>query len=136
MQADCHALFPWVSDWLHAEDNCRATDLILRKGTPGDIYKVGGDNELSNIDVGHLLLHALAQQTGIPPEDRAKVITFVLDRLGHGRRSVPNATEERTMLDWVARTEFDLGVSGCVEWTPKYRLCMCAERVPILRRRY
>ena len=75
-----------VRDWLYVEDNCRAIDAVLRKGTPGTIYNVGGGNEMSNIDLIHLLLHLLAEQTGKPEEDFTKLITFVPDRLGHDRR--------------------------------------------------
>jgi len=75
-----------VRDWLYVEDNCRAIDAVLRKGIPGSIYNVGGGNELSNIDLIHLLLHALAAQTGEPEDGYAKLITFVPDRPGHDRR--------------------------------------------------
>ena len=75
-----------VRDWLYVEDNCRAIDAVLRKGAPGTIYNVGGGNELSNINLIHLLLHALAQQTGVPEETYTRLITFVPDRPGHDRR--------------------------------------------------
>jgi len=75
-----------VRDWLYVEDNCRAIDAVLRKGIPGQVYNVGGNNELSNIDLIHLLLHALAQQTGTLEENYTKLITFVPDRPGHDRR--------------------------------------------------
>jgi dTDP-glucose 4,6-dehydratase len=75
-----------IRDWLYVEDNCHAIDLVLRKGTPGSVYNVGGGNELSNIDLVHLLLHALAQQIGASEETYTKLITFVPDRPGHDRR--------------------------------------------------
>jgi dTDP-glucose 4,6-dehydratase len=75
-----------VRDWLYVEDNCRAIDAVLRKGAPGDIYNIGGGNEISNIDLVHLLLHVLADQTGTPEDDYTKLITFVPDRPGHDRR--------------------------------------------------
>jgi len=102
-----------VRDWLYVEDNCRAIDGVLRKGTPGTIYNVGGGNELSNIDLIHLLLHALAQQTGKPEENYTKLITFVPDRPGHDRRYALDSTalshatgwqSSQTMADGIRRT--------------------------------
>ena len=91
-----------VRDWLYVEDNCRAIDAVLRKGTPGDIYNVGGGNELSNIDLIHLLLHALAQQTGTPEEAYTRLITFVPDRPGHDRRYALDSTALSHATGWSA----------------------------------
>jgi len=89
-----------VRDWLYVEDNCRAIDAVLRKGTPGSIYNVGGGNELSNINLIHLLLHALAAQTGEPEGDYTKLITFVPDRLGHDRRYALDSGKVSRLFDW------------------------------------
>jgi len=91
-----------VRDWLYVEDNCRAIDAVLRKATPGTTYNVGGGNELSNIDLIHLLLHALAAQTGEPEEDYTHLITFVPDRLGHDRRYALDSWKLHAQLGWVA----------------------------------
>lgn len=89
-----------VRDWLYVEDNCRAIDAVLRKGTPGDIYNIGGGNELSNIDLIHLLLHALSQQTGTPEADYLKLITFVPDRPGHDRRYALDSSKTYAGFGW------------------------------------
>jgi len=89
-----------VRDWLYVEDNCRAIDAVLRKATPGTTYNVGGGNELSNIDLIHLLLHALAAQTGEPEGDYTKLITFVPDRLGHDRRYAVNVEKIKMEVEW------------------------------------
>ena len=91
-----------VRDWLYVEDNCRAIDAVLRKGAPGTIYNVGGGNELSNIDLIHLLLHALAAQTGEPEDDYTHLITFVPDRLGHDRRYALDSTALSRATGWSA----------------------------------
>lgn len=91
-----------VRDWLYVEDNCRAIELALRKGTPGQVYNVGGNNELSNIDLIHLLLHALARQTGIHEEHYTKLITFVPDRPGHDRRYAVDSSKLCSGLGWTA----------------------------------
>jgi dTDP-glucose 4,6-dehydratase len=105
-----------VRDWLYVEDNCRAIDAVLRKGTPGDIYNVGGGNELSNIELIHLLLHALAAQTGTPEADYTKLITFVPDRPGHDRRYALDAARVRTLLERLPESSFSERVQQCLDW--------------------
>ncbi|MDO8945351.1 MAG: dTDP-glucose 4,6-dehydratase, partial [Desulfobacterales bacterium] len=95
-----------VRDWLYVEDNCRAIDAVLRRGTPGQVYNVGGGNELSNIDLVHLLLHVLAQQTGTPEADYTKLITFVPDRPGHDRRYALSSAKTQTATGWRPETSF------------------------------
>ena len=67
-----------VRDWLYVEDHCRAIDLILQKGRVGEVYNVGGHNEMKNIDIVKLICKALGK-----PES---LIHFVKDRKGHDRR--------------------------------------------------
>ncbi len=105
-----------VRDWLYAEDNCRAIDAVLRKGTPGQIYNVGGGNELSNIDLIHLLLHLLAQQTGTPEEDYLKLITFVPDRPGHDRRYALDSTKTEKHVDWTPVSDVEALLKRTVEY--------------------
>jgi len=105
-----------VRDWLYVEDNCRAIDAVLRKGTPGDIFNIGGGNELSNIDLIHLLLHALAQQTGRPEQNYTKLITFVPDRPGHDRRYAVDVAKAHRMLYWSTQATFKQQVQRCLEW--------------------
>jgi dTDP-glucose 4,6-dehydratase len=105
-----------VRDWLYVEDNCRAIDAVLRKATPGTIYNVGGGNELSNIDLIHLLLHALAQQTGKPEENYTKLITFVPDRLGHDRRYALDSRKLHDQLDWVASALVKKSMEQPIAW--------------------
>ena len=105
-----------VRDWLYVEDNCHAIDAVLHHGTPGQVYNVGGDNELSNIDLIHLLLHALAQQTGKPEQDYTKLITFVPDRPGHDRRYALNSCKLSTSLDWTAGSPFMDSLMQSVSW--------------------
>ena len=105
-----------LRDWLYVEDNCRAIDVVLRKGTPGQIYNVGGGNEMSNIDLIHLLLHALAQQTGKHEEDYTRLITFVPDRHGHDRRYALDSCKLCSSLDWVAGSPFMESLAQYVSW--------------------
>jgi len=105
-----------VRDWLYVEDNCRAIDAVLHKGTPGQVYNVGGNNELSNIDLIHLLLHALAQQTGKPEEDYTRLITFVPDRPGHDRRYALDSGKLCSSLGWTAVLRITESLAQSVGW--------------------
>ena len=67
-----------VRDWLYVEDHCRAIDLIVRKGRIGEVYNVGGHNEMANIDIVKLIIRELGQ--------REDLITYVTDRKGHDLR--------------------------------------------------
>jgi dTDP-glucose 4,6-dehydratase len=105
-----------VRDWLYVEDNCRAIDAVLRRGTPGQVYNVGGGNELSNIGLIHLLLHALAEQTGKPEETYTRLITFVPDRPGHDRRYALNSRKLHDQFGWVASAPVRESLPGSVSW--------------------
>ena len=103
-----------VRDWLYVEDNCLAIDAVLREGAPGQVYNVCGNNEMSNIDLIHLLLHALAQQTGTPEEDYTRLITFVPDRPGHDRRYALDATKVRGRFGWTPSLITEAGMERAV----------------------
>ena len=66
-----------VRDWLYVEDHCRAIDLIIHNGRIGEVYNVGGHNEMRNIDIVKLIIHELGKDE--------KLITYVTDRKGNGR---------------------------------------------------
>ncbi|MCX6063073.1 MAG: dTDP-glucose 4,6-dehydratase [Caldiserica bacterium] len=105
-----------VRDWLYVEDNCRAIDAVLRRGTPGQVFNVGGNNELSNIDLIHLLLHALAGQTGEPEETYTKLITFVSDRPGHDRRYALDSGKLCSSLGWAAVSRITESMAKSASW--------------------
>jgi dTDP-glucose 4,6-dehydratase len=94
-------------DWLHVEDNCAAVDTVLRAGAPGQIYNIGGGNELSNRDLTDRLL-ALAGAGA----DR---IDAVADRLGHDRRYAVDSTKVRG-LGWKPRRVLDEALESTYGW--------------------
>lgn len=97
-----------VRDWLYVEDHCRAIDLILRKGRMGEVYNIGGHNEMRNIDVVRLILEAVGK-----PES---LITFVADRKGHDLRYAIDPTKMHAELGWEPETPFAAGLSRTIGW--------------------
>ncbi|MGD9547055.1 MAG: dTDP-glucose 4,6-dehydratase [Candidatus Krumholzibacteriia bacterium] len=97
-----------VRDWLHVRDHCRAVDLVLRRGTPGGIYNIGGCNELKNLDLVRLLVDRLGRSRDL--------ITFVPDRPGHDRRYAIDAGKVMAELGWAPTVTFAEGLSETIEW--------------------
>jgi dTDP-glucose 4,6-dehydratase len=96
-----------VRDWLHVEDHCRAIDRLIDIGAPGQVYNVGGGNEVRNVDLTHRILTLLDR----PPS----LIRPVADRPGHDRRYALDTTKLRA-LGWAPRIAFDDGLAATVEW--------------------
>ena len=97
-----------VRDWLYVEDHCRAIDLIVRKGTVGEVYNVGGHNEMRNIDIVKLICKALDK-----PES---LITYVTDRKGHDMRYAIDPTKIHNELGWLPETKFEDGLKKTIQW--------------------
>lgn len=97
-----------VRDWLYVEDHCKAVDLIIRNGKVGEIYNVGGYNEMRNLDIVKLICKALGKS-----ED---LIEFVADRKGHDLRYAINPEKIRKELGWYPETSFNEGIKKTIEW--------------------
>ncbi len=97
-----------VRDWLYVEDHCSAIDLIVRKGTVGEVYNVGGHNEMRNIDIVKLICKALDK-----PES---LITYVTDRKGHDMRYAIDPTKIHNELGWLPETKFEDGLKKTIQW--------------------
>ena len=96
-----------VRDWLYVVDNCAAVDLVLRKGKDGEIYNIGGSNEVENI----VLTRQILRLTGKPES----LITPVADRPGHDRRYALDSSKVRA-LGWAPAASFDQALAETVEW--------------------
>ena len=96
-----------VRDWLYVEDNCAAIDLVLREGEPGNVYNVGGGNEVENLDLTRRILELLGKDAGL--------IRYVTDRPGHDRRYSVDCAKLRA-LGWAPRTSFEDGLAATVAW--------------------
>jgi len=97
-----------VRDWLYVIDHCRAISLIVRKGTPGEIYNIGGHNERANIDVVKAIIHQLGKSESL--------INYVTDRPGHDMRYGIDPTKINTELGWLPETRFEAGLSLTIQW--------------------
>jgi len=97
-----------VRDWIHVDDHCRAIMAVLLDGRPGEVYNVGADAELPNIEVVELILETLGK-----PRD---LIHYVADRLGHDRRYAIDSAKLRTELDWKPIHTPHQGIRETVQW--------------------
>lgn len=102
-----------VRDWLYVEDHCKAIDLIIRRGRVGEVYNIGGHNEMKNIDIVKMICHELNK-----PES---LITYVADRKGHDRRYAIDPTKISTELGWLPETKFQDGIKKTVKWYLEHR---------------
>jgi dTDP-glucose 4,6-dehydratase len=97
-----------IRDWIHVNDNCEAILQVIKKGKIGEIYNIGGDSEIQNIDLVKRLLKILNK-----PET---LITFVKDRPGHDLRYAMNHEKITKTLNWKPKIKFDKGLEMTVDW--------------------
>ena len=125
-----------VRDWLYVEDHCKAIEMVVRSGRPGQIYNVGGHNEKTNIDIVRLTIATIHRlmteqpeyrkvlkkvvkgEDGLPSIDwiNDELITFVKDRLGHDQRYAIDPTKIKEELGWYPETCFEVGIVKTIEW--------------------
>lgn len=97
-----------IRDWLHVYDHCVAIDLIVRNGKSGEVYNVGGNNEISNIEVIKIILNELHKSENL--------IKFVDDRLGHDLRYAIDSTKLQKELGWKPKYTFNEGIKEVIKW--------------------
>lgn len=130
-----------VRDWLYVEDHCKAIDMVVRGGREGEVYNVGGHNEMKNIDIVRLTIKTIHDMMA---EDRDlrkvlkkqvkaddgeiaidwindSLITFVADRLGHDRRYAIDPTKIKNELGWYPETMFAEGIVKTIRWNLENR---------------
>lgn len=130
-----------VRDWLYVEDHCKAIDLVVREGRDGEVYNVGGHNEMANIDIVKLTIKTIHDMMA---EDKSlrnilkkqvkdtggdidiswinnDLITFVADRLGHDQRYAIDPTKIKNELGWYPETMFADGIVKTIRWNLEHQ---------------
>lgn len=97
-----------IRDWLYVEDHCKAIDLIIHNGRVGEVYNIGGHNEMKNIDIVKIIIHSLGKDESL--------IRFVEDRKGHDRRYAIDPTKIHNELGWLPETKFADGIQKTIQW--------------------
>ena len=125
-----------VRDWLYVEDHCKAIDMVVREGRVGQVYNVGGHNEMKNIDIVKLTIKTLHDMMAEDKELRKvlkkqvkdengnidiswinnDLITHVADRLGHDARYAIDPTKIKNELGWYPETKFADGIVKTIKW--------------------
>ena len=106
-----------IRDWLYVEDHCKAINLILQEGAIGDTYNIGGNNEISNLNIVESICTILEK---LKPSNSGKsynqMISFVKDRPGHDFRYAINTTKIKKDLNWEPKETFDSGLIKTIKW--------------------
>ena len=130
-----------VRDWLYVEDHCKAIDLVVREGRDGEVYNVGGHNEMKNIDIVRLTIKTIHDMMENDKELRKvlkkqefdangdiridwindSLITFVADRLGHDLRYAIDPTKIKNELGWYPETRFADGIVKTIRWNLEHQ---------------
>jgi dTDP-glucose 4,6-dehydratase len=108
-----------IRDWLFVGDHCTAIMEVLTKGTPGEFYNIGGNNEKTNLEVVNVicsLLDELAPQPKNGLTSYSKLISFVKDRQGHDWRYAINSSKIQRELNWYPKESFETGIAKTVKW--------------------
>ena len=109
-----------VRDWIHVNDHCRALTLILKNGCPGEVYNIGGSNEMTNINVVYEICQIFDQYNKNNVNKYSDLIRFVDDRLGHDQRYAVNNSKIKNDIGWVPLEDFKLGLNKTIWWYLNY----------------
>ena len=109
-----------VRDWLYVEDHCEAIITILEKSNPGEIYNIGGSNEVNNLELLEFICNYIDKKFDIDSKSNkdksSSLINFIKDRPGHDRRYATNPIKIKEKLGWEAKTSFESGIQKTVDW--------------------
>ncbi|MEC1544806.1 dTDP-glucose 4,6-dehydratase [Bacillus halotolerans] len=103
-----------IRDWLYVEDHCVAIDLVIHKGSLGEVYNIGGNNEKTNIDLVKTVIKLLQEKVDLKIDE--SLIKYVQDRKGHDRRYAIDASKIKRDLGWEPSTQWEKGIEKTVNW--------------------
>ncbi|MGD9948020.1 MAG: dTDP-glucose 4,6-dehydratase [Desulfobulbus sp.] len=105
-----------IRDWLYVQDHCAAIRRVLEAGQVGEVYNIGGWNEMANIDIVHQVIALLDEMRPDVGGSYARLITYVADRPGHDRRYAIDAHKIEQQLGWHPAETFTTGIRKTVNW--------------------
>ncbi|MGA7595796.1 MAG: dTDP-glucose 4,6-dehydratase [Gallionella sp.] len=106
-----------IRDWLYVKDHCSAIRRVLEAGRPGEVYNVGGWNEMANLDIVHTVCTLLDElRARADGKSYREQIAFVTDRPGHDRRYAIDARRIERELGWKPAETFETGIRKTVQW--------------------
>lgn len=116
-----------VRDWLHVTDHCKAIELVLKKGLPGEVYNIGGHNEHTNVEMVTILSNILRSDHRLEPSS----IRYIEDRKGHDRRYAIHPAKLMNQLGWQTETTFAEGIRSTVRWYMEHPEFLSLNRVSV-----
>ncbi|MFZ5632075.1 MAG: dTDP-glucose 4,6-dehydratase [Bacillota bacterium] len=105
-----------IRDWIHVQDHCEALLAVLERGKAGQAYNIGGNNELTNLEVVQMICDQVDRVTGNPPGTSRKLIRHVADRPGHDRRYAVDSSKLQGELGWRPRYRLDTFLPELIQW--------------------
>ena len=105
-----------IRDWLYVTDHCSAIRRVLEAGQVGEVYNIGGWNEMANIEIVHQVIALLDEMRPSPGGSYSRLITYVTDRPGHDRRYAIDARKIERQLGWRPTETFATGIRKTVHW--------------------
>lgn len=110
-----------VRDWLYVGDHCAAISAVLESGVPGEVYNIGGHNEMPNLVIVRTICALLDELRPDSAGPHSRLITFVPDRPGHDRRYAIDASKIENTLGWRPSETFESGIRKTITWNLEHQ---------------
>ena len=105
-----------IRDWLYVDDHISAINLIFHKSKIGKTYNIGGNNEITNNEIAHILIKKLDEKLKRTKGESLNLIKYIEDRLGHDRRYAIDSSKIKNELGWISKNTFKIGIEKTIDW--------------------
>ena len=105
-----------IRDWLYVDDHISAINLIFHKSKIGKTYNIGGNNEITNNEIAHILIKKLDEKLKRTKGESLNLIKYIEDRLGHDRRYAIDSSKIKNELGWIPKNTFKIGIEKTIDW--------------------